>query len=302
MNKIITGVIIAAGAACAAVIGFAAFFMENVMHGRRQTPEEAMEWQRSHYDTGWYDAYEKENYTVRSYDGYELHATLVRNPAGTDRYVILTHGYTDTRFGMLKYMKIYLDLGFHCVIYDIRDHGENKRTFCTYSVREARDLTAVAEDARERFGRDISIGLHGESLGAATTARSLMYGQDYSFAVCDCGFADIENVLFGALKYMHIPRAVGKISSAMAKLRYGYSFSEMTPIQALAGNRVPMLFIHGEDDSFIPPDNSRRMSEATAGYSELHLIPGAGHAKSVLTDPGLYAEIVKTFIAGRTGR
>lgn len=269
---------------------------ESSAHGRRQTLEEAWAWQQAHYDTSFYEPLEKTEYTISSYDGYELHACFVKNPDAGDRFVILTHGYTDNRFGSLKYMKMYLDLGFHCLIYDLRDHGENARTFCTYSVREAQDLIAVIDDTYERYGKHIILGLHGESLGAATTVMSLMYYPDVEFAVADCGFADIENVLEGVVAYQHLPKFLVKTASAAAKIRYGYSFSEMRPIDALAGNRVPILFIHGEDDTFILPENSKRMKEATDGYAEVRLIRGAGHAKAMLTDPESYAAYVKEFL------
>jgi fermentation-respiration switch protein FrsA (DUF1100 family) len=60
---------------------------------------------------------------------------------------------------------------------------------------------------------------------------------------------------------------------------------------------VPILFIHGAEDTFIPPSNSERMSAATKGYSEVRMIPGAGHAESVLKDPGLYREYVEAFLS-----
>ena len=292
--KIILGA--AAGLAAAAAGGLTVYLTENIMHGKRQTLAEAWEWQTNHYDTSWFGKPETTDYIVKSYDGYELHATYVPNAEETSRYVILTHGYTDNRLGMMKYMKIYFDAGYNCIIYDIRDHGENARSFCTYSIRESQDLISMINDTYERYGKDIFLGLHGESLGAATTVRAMMYHPDVKFAVADCGFADIENVLEGVMKYSHLPVSALKAASKMAKLKYGYEFSEMRPIDALADNKVPFLFIHGENDTFILPDNSRRMKEATAGYAELHLIPGAKHANSVLTDPEKYAEYVKEFL------
>ena len=296
MKKLTRILSAAGGLTAAAAGGFSWHIMNSAMHGKRQTLAESYEWQCSHYDTSWFGTPPTTDYIVKSYDGYELHATFAPNEKPGNRYVILTHGYTDNRLGMLKYMKIYFDAGYHCIIYDLRGHGENARTFCTYSIREGKDLTAVIDDAYERFGQDIFLGLHGESLGASTTVRSLMYHPRVEFAVADCGFADIENVLAGVLKSRHVPGFILKSASQLAKYTYGYSFSEMRPIDALAGNQVPILFLHGEKDTFILPENSRRMKEATAGYAEYHLIPGAKHANSVLTEPGLYAEYVKAFL------
>ena len=59
---------------------------------------------------------------------------------------------------------------------------------------------------------------------------------------------------------------------------------------------IPILFIHGEKDNFILPEHSEKMKNATKGYAEVHLIPEAGHALSVLTDPKSYHSYVSGFL------
>ena len=93
------------------IIGAGFFFASSSMGIRRQTLDEARKWQEEHYDLSWYDPLEKTDYQVASYDGYMLNVELIRNPEVTDKYILLSHGYTDNRFGSLKYTKMYLDLG-----------------------------------------------------------------------------------------------------------------------------------------------------------------------------------------------
>lgn len=89
------------------------------MGGKRQQIGEVKEWQARRYDVSFYDDLEKTNYTVTADDGYVLHAELLKNPKPSDKYVIISHGYTDNSMGDLKYAKMYLDLGFNCIIYDL---------------------------------------------------------------------------------------------------------------------------------------------------------------------------------------
>lgn len=272
------------------------FFASSSMSIRRQTLDEARKWQEDHYDLSWYDPLEKTEYQVTSYDGYVLNAELISNPIPADKYVLLSHGYTDNRFGSLKYTKMYLDLGFNVIVYDLRGHGENEPTFCTYSVRERKDLIALIQDCRDRHQPAV-LGIHGESLGAATSIACLEDKPQIDYVVADCGFSDISNVLKGGVKSMHLPEGLVPLASVCARLRYGYSYDMMRPIDSLADNEIPILFIHGAEDSFILPENSERMEKETKGYSELHLIPGAAHAASVLTAPEEYQEIVEAFLA-----
>ncbi|MCR5655554.1 MAG: alpha/beta hydrolase [Lachnospiraceae bacterium] len=75
-----------------------------------------------------------------------------------------------------------------------------------------------------------------------------------------------------------------------------HSLLKMRPIDSLDENEIPILFLHGAEDSFILPKNSEDMAKRTKGKSEIHLIPGAEHAKSILTDPILYQKYVEGFL------
>ena len=267
-----------------------------VMRGKRQTLEEAFAWQSDHYDTSFYEKLEKKDYTVTSEDGYTIHAELLVNPEPTAKYVILSHGHTDNRMGALKYVPIYLRQGYNCIIYDLRGHGENEPYITTYGLLEGMDLNVLIKDTRKRYPELTKLGLHGESLGAATTITCLKYKPQVDFAVSDCAFADIENVLRGIAKNAKIPSFMVDIADIGARMRYGCSLKKMRPIDSLAENTVPILFIHGEDDTFISPENTKRMAEATKGEHRVVMIPCAGHAESVLTAPERYEAAVRSFL------
>ena len=266
------------------------------VHINAQTLPQARKWQEAHYDLSWYDPMEKEDYTVKSFDSYELHVQYLPNPVKSDRYILISHGYTDNRLGSLKYTKMYLDLGFNVILYDLRGHGENDYTFCTYTIRERQDLNLLIRDCRERFPDAKLFGIHGESLGAASSIACLKYHPPVDFVVADCGFSEIISVMQGGLRQFHLPGFLVYGASICTRLRYGYFYQQMRPIDSLKDNTVPILFIHGEKDSFILPRHSEAMQKATKGYSELFLVPEATHAASVLTAPEAYREHVAAFL------
>ncbi len=267
-----------------------------VMTGPRKTLEESLEWQYGQYDASFYETLQKTEYTVTSYDEYVLHAELLKNPEPSTDYIIISHGYTDNRMGALKYARFYLDLGYNCVIYDLRGHGENEETFTTYGIREGKDLDCLIKDTRARYPDMTSLGIHGESLGAATTITCLKYKPEVDYAVADCGFSDIENVLKLAYKNAHAPVFLVDLADIGARIRYHYAIKDMRPIDSLDDNEIPVLFIHGADDDFIIPKNSEDMAKRTKGKYEYHTIPGAGHAQSALKEPEMYEEILRSFL------
>ena len=279
-----------------ALIVFGLYLAKYSLGIQAQTLEEARKWQADHYDLTFYDEVEKEDYTVKSYDGYVLHVQYLKNAKESHKYVIISHGYTDNHIGSLKYARVYLNLGFHVVLYDLRGHGENEPTFCTYSIREAKDLNVLIEDTRKRYPDAQVLGIHGESLGSATSIAVLQYKPQIDFVVADCGFSEIASVMANGLKMMKLPEGLSKVASLCAKMRYGYSYEEMRPIDALKDNAIPICFIHGEKDDFIVPQHSINMQKATKGYSEIHIFPNATHAASVLFDTDGYTETLRAYL------
>ncbi len=277
---------------CVVTLGGAYF----VMNGKRPTLQEAWEWQSARYDTSFYEGLQKTDYLVAGHDGYELHVQLLQNPTPTDRYVILTHANTDNHIGSLKYVPMYLALGFNCILYDMRGHGEGKPTFCTYGILEGKDLAELVKDTRKRYPGISELGLHGESLGGSTTIASLAYKPEVDFAVSDCAFAAVESAVRQKFKTMHLPGFLVPLVNVGVRVLYGYSFDDMRPIEALSGNTVPVLFIHGEADTTVPPQDARELYERAQGARELHYVAGADHAESVLVAPEEYREFVASFL------
>lgn len=103
--------------------------------------------------------------------GADISGEYMMNPAdsGTPRKVaIICHGHTVNRYSDLKYADIFYRAGFSTVIFDERYFGESTGDFCTLGQNEARDVAAIIAYVKQIFGQDCVIGLHGESMGAAT--------------------------------------------------------------------------------------------------------------------------------------
>ena len=272
-----------------------------VMNGKRPTLQEAWEWQSARYDTSFYEGLQKTDYLVAGHDGYELHVQLLQNPTPTNRYIILTHANTDNHIGSLKYVPMYMELGYNCILYDMRGHGEGKPTFCTYGILEGKDLAELVKDTRGRYPGITELGLHGESLGGSTTVAALAYKPEVDFAVSDCAFASVESAVGQKFKTLHLPGFLVPLVNVGVRVLYGYSFDDMRPIEALDGNTVPILFIHGEADTTVPPQDARELYERAQGIRELHYVANADHAESVLVAPEEYRKTVASFLESVKG-
>lgn len=282
-------------------LGLTAFIAKTIVGGNRQTLDEAWNWQMLHAPgCREFQKSDFTSYTVPDSAGYLYHVSyLPAKETDSDRYVVVAHGYTDTRWGALKYIQFYHALGFHCICFDERGHGENSWVPCSYGVREVEGLLAVLDDTVKRYGANIRVGIHGESLGGATVLTSLKYPLEkynVKFAVDDCGFNNILPILKAGLKNTHIPAFMVYPASLFAKIRYGVSFTEARPLESVRENTLPLLIMHGAEDDFILPNHSTEVKNTTKGYAELHFFEGAGHAESAIKDPGRYLAILKEFL------
>lgn len=259
--------------------------------------EEEKEWAESHGVWGNLEDYDVEDYTVSGKDDYILHCELVANEEtrSGNKYVIISHGYNSNRYGAAKYVPVYIELGYNCIIYDLRGHGENEKSVNTIGNFESEDLIKIINDTYDRYGEDIYLGLHGESMGSSTSLSALKFKPKVHFVVADCGFANLYELIGKNMK--GVIRFAEPIVDLELQLFFSYSMKDTSAIDALSGNTVPICFIHGADDTFITPDNSSRMKDATSGYSELHLIDNAEHARSrEVLGKEAYKSIVEEFL------
>ena len=65
------------------------------------------------------------------------------------------------------------------------------------------------------------------------------------------------------------------------------------------GVDLPIIFIHGKDDHFVPTYMSERMYEACRSPKELHLIENCGHSAAYMCAKEEYTEAVNRLLDGR---
>ncbi|NLY81245.1 MAG: alpha/beta hydrolase [Clostridiales bacterium] len=262
---------------------------------KRFTTLESMEHEKAKGNLEGYDALYKEEYIIKSYDNYELHVTYV--PNDSDRFVIITHGHTSTKWSSIKYLMMYRKLGYSAVIYDTRNHGDNKRGYITLGLNESKDLLEVIKDTRSKYGEDIYLGLHGESMGAAISNMVLKYKPEVEFVVSDCGYADFVTLAktIAKSKY-HMAEPIADLGNLLCKMTYKFDLNEAKPIDVIRNNYVPICFIHGDSDSLIDKKNAEMMYKENPGYKELHMFEGAQHAQSYSSDQVKYTKIIDEFL------
>ena len=235
------------------------------------------------------DAAPHTNVTVTSFDGLTLSARLY--PAEHSRGVIAVfHGYRSS--SLRDYacaVDMYRGFGFDVLMVDQRAAGNSEGNVITFGVKERQDTLAWARFLHERYGADTPIFLSGLSMGAATLmmASSLPLPENVRGIVADSGFTTPAAIIGTvAERDFHLPRQLTlPFLNAVSRLFGGFGLYEADALDALANTRIPVLFIHGEADSFVPCDMSRHAFEACASPKRLITVPDAEHGCGYLIEP-----------------
>lgn len=296
-KSILTGLAVIGAAASA----FGAYFSERVIHIKKKDEKEIIDrdTQLNHIHPVTFESLPKKEVWIPSPNGYKINALLIK-PYYTKRFVIFSHGVTESKMSSLKYANLFLDRGFNVIIYDQRRHGKTGGDTTSYGYFEKFDLKAVVDWVYEQEGDNITLGIHGESMGAATT---LLYAGELDnradFYVVDCPFSDLEELLSYQLKCETkiLPaKLLLPIGDLFIKLRAKYSYKDVSPISVVDRIEQPILFIHSEKDDYILPYMTKDLYDRKKGKKMLFMAKNGAHAQSLNENRTEYEEAIDTFI------
>ena len=255
-----------------------------------------------------YQAGALRDWYIENERGEQLHAIYVRAAQPTQRTAVIVHGYTDNAVRMLHIGYLYSRLlGYNILLPDLHAHGLSQGSAIQMGWLDRLDVLQWMETADELFGREIGgtqMVVHGISMGAATTmmvSGEVQHGiHQAPYVKCfveDCGYTSVWDEFKSELKArFHLPPfPLLHIASKLCDWEYGWNFRQASALEQVKKCTLPMLFIHGDSDDFVPTWMVHPLYEAKPEPKELWLAPGPGHALSYKHNPEEYTARVKAF-------
>ncbi len=248
----------------------------------------------------WYENVNKEKIVIKSTNEDKiLHADYIFPEKESNIFVIVVHGYTSSPIGMGVYVKGYYEMGYNVVTPSLNGHGDSEASNITMGWKDRLDLIDWINFIVENYP-DSKIILHGESMGSATTMMAL--GEDLpenvKVAVADCGFSSVWDIFENKIKnnfklttfpFLYSMNDINKIVS-------GFDFKTASSVEQLKKSKTPVIFIHGDKDTFVPYEMLDKVYEACASEKEKVIIQGSPHARNSCTNPELYWNSIINFI------
>jgi len=248
----------------------------------------------------WLNAHTAETVTLITFDGLKIKSRVVphENAKGT---VIAMHGYrsrSDVDFA--PECEFLWGLGYNLLVVMQRSHDESEGKYITFGVKERFDCRQWAEYAEKHFGEESPVFLSGISMGSATVmmASELKLPENIRGIIADCGYTSPWEIASHVLRNsLHLPAfPVMTTANWIARLVAKFSFKEAAALTALQRNKLPILFIHGGKDDFVPTEMSYRNYEACTASKKLVIIEEAAHAQSYMVDTETCQREIREFL------
>lgn len=239
--------------------------------------------------------------SVRSSDKYELklQADVYENEDAGSKWAIVVHGYTGNAASMTRWIRNFHEQGFHVLAPDLRGHGNSEGEYIGMGWHDRLDMLKWIDEIIKK-DPDAEIVLFGISMGGATVMMTAgeKLPPNVKVIVEDAGYSSVSDVfiyqlddLFGLPEF-----PVMHAANTVTKLRAGYDLYEPSAVKQVAKSETPILFIHGDQDTFVPFEMLDEVYEAAPVEKEKLVIPGAGHGEAEKVDPVTYWKTIWEFV------
>ncbi len=233
----------------------------------------------------WIEEQNIQNISITSQRGDLLKGYLTVNESPSNVFVLFAHGYRSDHNGdPANFMRYYLEKGCNFLSVDHVSHGKSGGKYIGFDYFESKDCLDWIDYLISRFGNDIKIILHGVSMGGATVCKMAdKVPEQVKFAVADCPYTSALEEFDAVIKgtgFRHTGTFL-KIFNEMNKRFAGYDLKETDVRESVKNAKIPMLFVHGAADTFVPTRMGIELYELCRNKKELMLVEDAPHAESI---------------------
>ncbi|HWZ98570.1 MAG TPA: alpha/beta fold hydrolase [Candidatus Dormibacteraeota bacterium] len=243
----------------------------------------------------------REDFVVKAPDGAILRGWKVRAEKPNGSWVLLFHGVSDNRIGVVGQSEALLQNGYSVVMMDSRAHGDSGGDIATYGWFERKDTSAVI-DALELSEKPQHLFALGESMGAGIALQSAGADPRIEAVVAEASFANLQEAAYdyaGLREYPWLGKTLFAPGAWLMVYRgeklAGFPGAEVSPEKAVAARTFPILIICDKEDHALPCRHSEMIVRTARGPKELWRVPHAYHTAALGYEPDEFRRRVLGF-------
>ena len=248
-----------------------------------------------------FEAIEHETVTISSADGIELVGHWFPVPKAK-RVIVAMHGWRSSwsrDFGAIS--DFWRESGCSVLYAEQRGQNNSGGDYMGFGVLERHDCAAWIDWVNEKNEEKLPIYAAGISMGAATVlmAAGLELPENVRGIIADCGFTSPHAIWkHVAEDNLHLSYGIiGRIADDMCKKKINIGSKDYSTLYALENTNIPVLFIHGSEDHFVPIEMTYENYKACASEKRLLVVPGADHGMSYFVEKEKYEKTVLEFFS-----
>ena len=205
--------------------------------------------ERKEFYSKWIEEIGYEDLKLETFDNLTISARLIRN-LNSNNFIVLVHGYNTNKEFMYDRAKGFYELGYNCLLVDLRGYGDSTGQYTTFGFKESLDICLWVDYLAKHY-KECNICLLGHSMGAASVMMALNYEMpsNVKCVIEDGGFTTMKECIAYMLKKEYgltYPDMITKIIDNKMKEKFGFSMDDVKPLEALKNNNIPICFVHGE--------------------------------------------------------
>lgn len=235
-----------------------------------------------------------EKFSIKSSGGYTLFGRLYKPESVSYKLILLLHGHNSSGIGQLKYLRLFLSLGYNVFIPDHRRSGESGGKSITFGAHEKTDVISWIDLLEKRFP-ECEFAVFGESMGAATAIMVTALDKRIKFLIEYCGYAGFKYLALPKLKSRALYYFLKPGLSVCGYLIAGMRLKEINVLEAMRSITVPVLIMHSKGDRLVYVSNAYALKKANPNAKTVYF-EDAPHARSIVYYKEEYENAIRDFV------
>lgn len=237
--------------------------------------------------------------SIKSFDGLTLYGKYYEYSKDAP-IELMFHGYRGTaEKDLCGSVQRCFSLERSCLIVDQRTAGKSGGRVITFGINESRDCLKWIDFIIENINKDAKIILTGISMGAATVtiAAGEKLPPNVISALADCGYTSAKEIIKKVIADKKLPPKLAYPFVKLGARIFGrFDLEKYSPIKAMEHCTIPIIFIHGTEDDFVPYEMSvQNFKTCSHKIKKMVSVEGAGHGLSYLVDKKGYLKAIREF-------
>lgn len=216
-----------------------------------------------------------------------------------DKWVIVVHGYNSSALEQATHIKEFYNMGYSVFAPDLLSFGKSEGNFTSMGKFESEDLVNWINILESKYN-NVSFILFGRSMGAATVLNSIdkLSSKKILALISDSAYIKLEDIYKYQLKKLYnLPFYPLKPSfKLITYLRAGFNIDDVDATYSLKNTKIPALFLHGENDTFVKMDNSLKAYNLVNSKKEIKIFKNSKHVQSHFIYKDEYWNTIKNFL------